>query len=333
MTRLIPRTDAEENVIAYMEREIPLKRVLKRFASRNSKRMMEMIAAILERAGYDGTNKATALIRQADPSTIRDLERLAQSLPDKDRERMMTKLYGQIGTGSLTVRKAVNDVIRYGPRVDADKLHIEARSVLRDTATEAFMRGEFMVQKSVGIGWQMEVPGEREVDVFLKNRWTEQDATQYLKPLSQAVRDQVETGLYLGEHPNKIAKRIQEVENINEVRAKRNARTITTAVSNQAQMEQYRKDGIEKYRFRATFDERTCPVCGDLDGQEFRLDERSSSNYPPIHPNCRCTTVAVLSKKAEAHIQSIVEAHARKDGRTDYVSPNSHFNDWKRAHT
>ena len=332
-TRLIPRNDPEANVVAYIELEEPFRKILERFAVRNARRMMELVSEILTAAGYDGSNKASILVRQADPSAVRSLERLAQSLPERDRDRLMSKLVGQVGTGSLTVRKALDNVIRYGSRADASELYTQGKAALRRTATEGMLRGEFMVQKSVGIGWQMETPGIREVDSFLKGRWTEQDAAAYLKPMSQVVRDQVETGLMLGEHPTKIAKRMQQVENISEVRAKRNARTITTAVANDAQMRQYRKDGIEKYRFVATFDERTCPVCGDLDHREFKLSERSSSTYPPIHPNCRCTTVAVLSKEAEDHIQSIAEAYAKRDGITDAVLPSTTYNEWKKTHT
>lgn len=44
----------------------------------------------------------------------------------------------------------------------------------------------------------------------------------------------------------------------------------------------------------ASFGERTCDVCGGLDGQRFKLSEKQPGvNFPPLHPNCRCTTVAV----------------------------------------
>lgn len=325
-SKIIPRNDPEANVLVYKEMEKPLKHILKSFADRNTKRMMQTVTTILKDAGYDGTNKASVMIRKADPATIRSLEELAQKLPDGERQHFQSKLYGQIGTGSLTVRKAVNNAIKYGATADSKKLYDAGKQALRDTAKEGMLRGEFMVQKQVGIGWQMESPGLKEVDSFLKGRWTESDATQYLKPMSNVVKEQVEAGLFLGESPAKIAERMQKVEDINDVRANRNARTITTAVANDAQMEQYKKDGIQAYRYVATFDERTCPVCGDLDGQEFKITERSSSNYPPIHPNCRCTTVAVLTKKAQDNINRILEAH--KDDKTMKVKPGTTFNEW-----
>jgi SPP1 gp7 family putative phage head morphogenesis protein len=40
----------------------------------------------------------------------------------------------------------------------------------------------------------------------------------------------------------------------------------------------------------ATADERTCPVCGPLDGQQAELTSAFEAGEPPFHPNCRCTT-------------------------------------------
>ena len=40
--------------------------------------------------------------------------------------------------------------------------------------------------------------------------------------------------------------------------------------------------------WRTTGDERVCPVCGPLDGQEGPAD---AGPQPPAHPNCRCERV------------------------------------------
>ena len=42
----------------------------------------------------------------------------------------------------------------------------------------------------------------------------------------------------------------------------------------------------------AAVNERTCDTCGGLDGRRFKVsDAEPGVNYPPIHLNCRCTTV------------------------------------------
>ncbi|MFR3751788.1 MAG: hypothetical protein ACLTW9_04270 [Enterocloster sp.] len=46
---------------------------------------------------------------------------------------------------------------------------------------------------------------------------------------------------------------------------------------------------MTKYRFLAEAVE----FCQRLNGQAFELsDARAGENLPPIHPNCKCTTVA-----------------------------------------
>lgn len=65
-------------------------------------------------------------------------------------------------------------------------------------------------------------------------------------------------------------------------------------------MESYIRAGVKRYEFIATYDEKTCLICGKLDGKKFPIGEaKVGVNYPPMHPGCRCTTVAVLSAEIE----------------------------------
>lgn len=43
----------------------------------------------------------------------------------------------------------------------------------------------------------------------------------------------------------------------------------------------------------ASLGERTCEVCGGMDGKRIKLtDKQFGVNFPLLHPNCRCTTIA-----------------------------------------
>ena len=54
----------------------------------------------------------------------------------------------------------------------------------------------------------------------------------------------------------------------------------------------YKEDGVEKYQILATLDNRTCDICGELDGQVYWVKKaKIGVNYPPFHQNCRCTTI------------------------------------------
>lgn len=54
----------------------------------------------------------------------------------------------------------------------------------------------------------------------------------------------------------------------------------------------YSAAGVTEYEYMATMDARTCEVCGALDGKHFPIkDATPGVNFPPMHPNDRCTTV------------------------------------------
>lgn len=62
--------------------------------------------------------------------------------------------------------------------------------------------------------------------------------------------------------------------------------------NNQADLEMYRLTCVDEYEFSAALDERTCEVCGALDGKRFPVSEaRVGVNFPPMHEGCRCTTM------------------------------------------
>ena len=64
-------------------------------------------------------------------------------------------------------------------------------------------------------------------------------------------------------------------------------------VHNTAELDAYNECGFEEYEFMASLGERTCEVCGGMDGKRIKLtDKQFGVNFPPLHPNCRCTTIA-----------------------------------------
>lgn len=57
------------------------------------------------------------------------------------------------------------------------------------------------------------------------------------------------------------------------------------------------QDILQGVEFISAKDERTCPVCGGLDGRIFKFG--STTGYaPPVHPGCRCSLLPVLQDEA-----------------------------------
>jgi SPP1 gp7 family putative phage head morphogenesis protein len=57
---------------------------------------------------------------------------------------------------------------------------------------------------------------------------------------------------------------------------------------------------ISVYQYSAILDDRTCPICEDLDGTVVDYAAYRASKWePPIHRNCRCLWVGVGSEQTE----------------------------------
>lgn len=75
-------------------------------------------------------------------------------------------------------------------------------------------------------------------------------------------------------------------------RANTLVRTETMAFYADATMQKYKDNNITSYKYLAKLDSRTSKVCQAQDGKEYLVHEALPGvNYPPLHPNCRSTTV------------------------------------------
>lgn len=105
--------------------------------------------------------------------------------------------------------------------------------------------------------------------------------------VNQQIRRAVADGMVNEDSLSTVTKRIQEVaESVGENRARMIARTETMKAINTGVKDRYARMGIERVEWLAAEDERTCEVCGELDGQIFDIDKAPEC---PAHPLCRCT--------------------------------------------
>lgn len=72
-------------------------------------------------------------------------------------------------------------------------------------------------------------------------------------------------------------------------------RTELCRIQNQSAADSYMAAGITEYEIVAAEDERTCDLCGKMNGKRFAFDEMQVGvNMPPWHPNDRCTIIPVI---------------------------------------
>lgn len=94
-----------------------------------------------------------------------------------------------------------------------------------------------------------------------------------------------------------------------------------------ADIESYRRLGVEQFEFLATLDSRTSEICQEMDGRVFKVSQYEIGvNVPPLHPNCRSTTVPYFE---DDEFDSGERAARGADGKTHYVPANMKYAEWK----
>lgn len=98
-------------------------------------------------------------------------------------------------------------------------------------------------------------------------------------------------GIALGKNPRNVARLMQEDTQASLQRMLTVARTETLRAYRESSRDMYAKSGVvEQYRRLATRSVRTCFLCVALDRTLHPVTEPL-----PTHPNCRCTSVPVVS--------------------------------------
>ena len=108
--------------------------------------------------------------------------------------------------------------------------------------------------------------------------------------LSGRIKADVVTSIVSGASRDTLVKTLMDDYNVGFSDADRLIRTETAHCVNQAQLDIYKRDGIEYVEWSAGKDERMCKVCGRLHGKRFKVSEAPSI----AHPRCRCTLIPVI---------------------------------------
>lgn len=127
----------------------------------------------------------------------------------------------------------------------------------------------------------------------LLNGVTDQMSNQMSKILAE--------GLAHGYHPTKIAKLMTDsISDLTRKRALLIARTEIINAHAEGQLDGFEMMGIKEVvaevEIHTAGDELVCPICRELEGKKFTIDE--ARGIIPLHPSCRCAWLSVLPKEA-----------------------------------
>lgn len=168
----------------------------------------------------------------------------------------------------------------------------------------------------------------KQYDEMLHANW--ELATEEQKTRIQSMKAKAQElliDLITGRPENEAVKIIANKFDQGIFEARRLVRTEAAFVSGELNAEAYEECDLQKYQFLATLDLRTSEICRSLDGKRFFLKDRQvGKNYPPMHPWCRSTTIAVISEDDIKKLKR--RALNPETGRTELVPASMTYEEW-----
>lgn len=114
--------------------------------------------------------------------------------------------------------------------------------------------------------------------------------------LARVVKQELVNSMIQGVNVGKLTDRI--IDRLDKAKYSNVERVVRTELNNafnQATLKGYDDAEIKYYIYLATLDNRTSQICASLNGEKFKLENAVTGiNYPPMHPNCRSTTIPVI---------------------------------------
>lgn len=269
-----------------------------------------------------------------DGSALQRLRKAAQQVSDPERREALLNAINSAGayryriTRIEELNKDINRQCR--ELYKTENRHIT--SALRNVAEDSYYHEIFSIQKGTGLGFSFSKFPRQDVDRILRANWSGANYSQRIwkdvSGMTARLKSELLVSMLSGRSGEKTARIFQEQFGVNAFCARRIVRTESAYVANAAQAKAYGEAGIERYRFVATLDSRTCECCAALDGKVFDLAKaKPGTNYPPMHPFCRSTTIADFGDEELAGLERRAKD---KDGNTVKVPAGMTYEEWRR---
>ena len=190
--------------------------------------------------------------------------------------------------------------VRYQIELIERGKYIDMTDLLSINYLASYYERSYTVAHGTEIAVRFNAVSRAGVEKAVKSRWSQyrydqtiwNDRDRLVRAMSTIIPQSFSRGLSSNQLGDMIAKEMDASRN----RGRTLARTEVNYICNQADLDVYKIIGIEDYEYLATLDMRTSEICRSLDGTVHKVSHaKVGVNYPPMHPNCRSTTVPKFS--------------------------------------
>lgn len=241
----------------------------------------------------------------------KELERIYRASADKLIDKMVN-LYPQLLDEDTLVTHYYRYIRYFELREQINKELISlGKKELKEVEDKLKIMYLYSSKKTLK-GLDFPINNKKELETVIKALWDNRTSwsttvwckdglsgTQRVEKAMTQLHNQLERGLsdcvLRGASKDELVKTLKSRFGVSYSEASRMARTELTYIQNQATLDSYKQAGIEQYEFLAELDDRTSDICHQLNKQRFNIDSADVGvNYPPMHPNCRSTVLAVI---------------------------------------
>ncbi|MCH4095154.1 MAG: minor capsid protein [Acidaminococcus provencensis] len=254
----------------------------------------------------------------------------------------------QINAGNTGLLKELNTLAMRSRISRLDKLYSDTvmeldslgrktsasmKKFLSDAYKDNYYQSMYEIGRTVGLKSPRVVVSSKSLEDVLRDRWSGKNYSERIwknqKLLGQTLKQEMVTAVHRGESVEAVSKRIAQRMNVSTKNATRLVRTELNYVENRAALDSIRASGMDYYRFIATLDNRTTPICREHDGRIVSVEEASpGDNLPPLHPNCRSTIAGSLYGPEDGHKQEGKRIARDEKGRNYYVPADMTYSQW-----
>ena len=297
----------------------------------------ERIRRIFKKFSIDGQLTADEakelLTAQEDAEELKKIRETLDDIQDPDLQRQARS---RVNAPAYAARISREQAVGLAIQAEMAKVAGQQITAMEELLKPSYEYGKYRtiydLAKGTGIGIDFTVMPVEAVQQALNDPWNGENFSKRVWDntdlLAEKAKEIITSGIMSGESIGSMSVKLDETMKQGKYNAVRLVRTEANHYYNDGRLKGYRDSGIEQYRFLASLDLQTCKKCGILDGQKFDVDKaKPGKNYPPMHPNDRCTTVAVILINGKEASDGERFARNVEDVKIEY-NPQSKASKW-----
>lgn len=244
-------------------------------------------------------DSALKLLNEKQTDTLRRnlMATLAQCQEEVARQAILARLNAPAYAARISRLEALKDLIHAQAYKVGSAAHYRLTDRLIDTYEQSYYRSIYDQQRRTETGFDFTKLADRDVQAAIATNWAGSNYSKRIwkntKKLAESLEEVITQGLMTGQSIRDMELALEEKVASGRYNINRVIRTEVNHCCNQGTLMSYKAAGTLRYIYLATLDMRTSSICRSLDKEVFFVSKAEVGvNFPPMHPNCRSTTMA-----------------------------------------